>query len=223
MEEKIMNTIIILVLAVILLCGLLSAEKKESLKGILLTKPFLSGLFIATALMQPYHTGPYFYLILAGLVFCFAGDICLAFFFNRKVFAAGLAFFLTGHVAYILAFFITSGINAGTWISLAAISIISAYVFIRLRPHLGPMMGPVIAYVAIISIMVVGAASFAVRQDFSVQARALVMAGSILFYVSDLFVARHRFVKKSILNRYAGLPMYYAAQFMLAFSVGMIP
>ena len=218
-----MNTIVILASAVVLLCGLLFAEKKESLKGILLTKPFLSGLFIATALMQPYHTGPYFYLILAGLVFCFAGDICLAFFFNRKVFAAGLAFFLTGHVAYILAFFMTSGVNAGSWISLGAISIISGYVFIRLRPHLGPMMGPVIAYIAIISIMVVGAASLVVRQDFSVPARALVMTGSVLFYVSDLFVARHRFVKKNIFNRYAGLPMYYAAQFMLAFSVGMIP
>jgi uncharacterized membrane protein YhhN len=117
----------------------------------------------------------------------------------------------------------TSGVNAGTAVSLAAVAVISTYVFIRLRPHLGPMMGPIIAYIAIISIMVVGAASLAVRQDFSVQARVLVMTGSVLFYVSDLFVARHRFVKKNISNRYAGLPMYYAAQFMLAFSVGMIP
>lgn len=222
MEGKTMTTII-LMLAVVLLCGLLFAEKKESLKGILLTKPFLSGLFIATALMQPYAAGTYFYLILAGLVLCLVGDVCLAFFFNRKVFTTGLAFFLTGHIAYIAAFFITSGVNAGTAVSLAAVAVISAYVFTRLRPHLGPMMGPVVAYIVIISIMVVGAASLAVRQDFSVQARALVMAGSILFYVSDLFVARHRFVKKGIFNRYAGLPMYYAAQFMLAFSVGMIP
>jgi len=71
--------------------------------------------------------------------------------------------------------------------------------------------------------MVVGAASLATRQDFSLQARVLVMAGSLLFYASDLFVAKHRFVEKNIINRYAGLPMYYAAQFILAFSVGMIP
>ncbi|HOG06665.1 MAG: lysoplasmalogenase [Syntrophales bacterium] len=218
-----MAIIIILGFAVVLLGGLLLAEKKESLKGILLTKPLLSGLFIATALAQPHHAGPYFYLILTGLAFCFAGDICLAFFFNRRVFTAGLAFFLTGHLAYIVAFFIAAGINAGTWGSVAAVSIISSYVFVRLRPHLGSMRGPVIAYVAIISLMIVGAASLAVRPDYCVQARALVMTGSIFFYVSDLFVARHRFVKKSISNRYAGLPMYYAAQFMLAFSVGMIP
>ncbi len=218
-----MNTTVILASAVVLLCGLLLAEKKENLKGILLTKPLLSALFIATALLQPHSADPYFYLILAGLVLCFAGDICLIFFFNRKVFTAGLAFFLTGHILYVLAFFITAGFTTGVWISLAVMSVISFFVFTRLRPHLGSMVGPVIAYITIISVMVVGAASLAVRQDFSPQARVLVMAGSLLFYVSDLFVARHRFVEKNIINRYAGLPMYYAAQFMLAFSVGMIP
>jgi uncharacterized membrane protein YhhN len=218
-----MNTIVILVLAVVLLCGLLFAEKKENLKCILLTKPLLSALFIATALLQPHSADPYFYLILAGLVLCFAGDICLIFFFNRKVFTAGLAFFLTGHILYVLAFFITAGFTTGAWISLAVMSVISFFVFTRLRPHLGSMMGPVIAYITIISVMVVAASSLTARQDFSLQARVLVMAGSLLFYVSDLFVARHRFVEKNIVNRYAGLPMYYAAQFMLAFSVGMIP
>lgn len=218
-----MNTIVILVLAVVLLCGLLFAEKKENLKGILLTKPLLSALFIATALLQSHNADPYFYLILTGLVLCFAGDICLIFFFNRKVFTAGLAFFLAGHILYVLAFFITAGFTIGAWGSLAVMLVLSLFVFTRLRPHLGSMMGPVIAYIAIISIMVVGAASLTARQDFSLQARVLVMAGSLLFYVSDLFVARHRFVEKNIVNRYAGLPMYYAAQFMLAFSVGMIP
>jgi uncharacterized membrane protein YhhN len=218
-----MNTIVVIALAVALLCGLLFAEKEENLKGILLTKPFLSGLFIAAALAQPHNAEPYFHLILTGLILCFMGDICLAFFFNQKVFTAGLVFFLTGHISYTLAFFITAGITAGTWVSVAAVPVISSYVFTRLRPHLGSMMGPVIAYIAIISIMVVGAASLAARQDFSFQARALVIVGSVFFYASDLFVARHRFVKKSIFNRYAGLPMYYAAQFMLAFSAGMIP
>ena len=218
-----MNTTVILASAVVLLCGLLLAEKKENLKGILLTKPLLSALFIATALLQPHSADPYFYLILAGLVLCFAGDICLIFFFNRKVFTAGLAFFLTGHILYVLAFFITAGFTTGAWLSLAVMSVISFFVFTRLRPHLGSMVGPVIAYITIISVMVVAASSLTARQDFSLQARTLVMAGSILFYVSDLFVARHRFVAKKIVNRYAGLPMYYAAQFMLAFSVGMIP
>ena len=215
-----MNTTVILASAVVLLCGLLLAEKKENLKGILLTKPLLSALFIATALLQPHSADPYFYLILAGLVLCFAGDICLIFFFNRKVFTAGLAFFLTGHILYVLAFFITAGFTTGAWISLAVMSVISFFVFTRLRPHLGSMVGPVIAYITIISVMVVAAFPGSPSR-LQPSGPTLVIAGSILFYVSDLLWHD----TDSYKNRQplCGLPMYYAAQFMLAFSVGMIP
>ena len=103
-----------------------------------------------------------------------------------------------------------------------AVLIVSSVIFIRLRPHLGSMMGPVIAYILIISLMVIGAASMAAHFRFDLTGRLLVLAGSIIFYCSDVFVARHRFVDKNIINRYAGLPMYYTAQFMLAFSVGLI-
>jgi hypothetical protein len=36
--------------------------------------------------------------------------------------------------------------------------------------------------------------------------------------VSDLFVARDRFVQPGFVNRLLGLPLYYAAQAMLAIS-----
>ena len=217
-----MNNILILAAAVVLLGGLLVSEKKETLKGVLATKPILSGLFIVMALIQPHPLASYYHLVLTGLVLSFVGDICLAFFFNRKVFTLGLVFFLAGHVFYTVAFFTTAGITAGTWISLVAVLLVSSVIFIRLRPHLGSMMGPVIAYILIISLMIIGAASLAAQDRFDLTARLLVLTGSIIFYCSDVFVARHRFVEKNIINRYAGLPMYYTAQFMLAFSVGMI-
>jgi hypothetical protein len=50
----------------------------------------------------------------------------------------------------------------------------------------------------------------------------LACAGALSFYVSDVFVARQRFVKSAFLNRLIGLPLYYGGQFMLAFSVGLI-
>lgn len=217
-----MTKLFILVAAVVLLAGLLASEKKESLKGILATKPVLSGLFIVIALIQPHPLASYYHLVLAGLAFCFVGDICLAFFFNRKVFTLGLASFLTGHVFYTVAFFTTAGITAGTWISLVAVLLVSSVIFIRLRPHLDSMLVPVIAYILIISLMVIGAASLAAQGRFDLTVRLLVLFASVTFYCSDIFVARHRFVEKNIINRYAGLPMYYTAQFMLAFSVGMI-
>jgi hypothetical protein len=40
--------------------------------------------------------------------------------------------------------------------------------------------------------------------------------------VSDIFVARQRFVTKAFVNRSAGLPLYYAGQFMIAFSTGLV-
>ncbi|MBW2297136.1 MAG: lysoplasmalogenase, partial [Deltaproteobacteria bacterium] len=46
--------------------------------------------------------------------------------------------------------------------------------------------------------------------------------GALSFYVSDLFVARDRFLKNESLNRLLGLPLYYGGQFLLAFSVGYL-
>jgi hypothetical protein len=46
--------------------------------------------------------------------------------------------------------------------------------------------------------------------------------GALGFYVSDVFVARQRFLKSEIVNRLIGLPLYYGGQFLLAFSVCLI-
>ena len=217
-----MYEMVIIIAGMFLLSGLLMSEKKESLKGILCTKPLLSALFIVMAMVQPHPFARYYSLVLCGLIFCFIGDICLAFFFHRLVFTLGLAAFLIGHLFYTIAFFATAGITLGAWISLAAIIILSSVVYLKLAPYLDTMKGPVIAYIVIISLMVIGAGSLALNPEFTLSSRLLVLSGAILFYISDLFVARHRFVKKEIINRYAGLPMYNTAQFMLAFSVGIM-
>jgi uncharacterized membrane protein YhhN len=44
-------------------------------------------------------------------------------------------------------------------------------------------------------------------------------AGALAFAASDVFVARHRFVAPGPLNRTWGLPLYYAAQLLLASTV----
>ena len=40
--------------------------------------------------------------------------------------------------------------------------------------------------------------------------------GAVLFYVSDLFVARERFVTPGFVNKALGLPLYYGGQLLLA-------
>lgn len=208
--------------ALVLLAGLLFSAKKESIPGQLMTKPFLSLLFIATAMIQPHQGSTYFHLILTGLILCLIGDVCLIFFQSRKIFTAGLVAFLAGHVMYVIAFSSFGVTGPFLWIAAAVSLCLSTGVFLWLRPSLGEMFGPVIAYVVIITAMVISAAALTSNTGLDATARTLVFGGAVLFYFSDIFVARQRFVKKAFFNRAAGLPMYYAAQFMIAFSTGMI-
>jgi uncharacterized membrane protein YhhN len=209
---------LILAAAVPLLWGLLYFEKRESPRGQLLTKPFLSALFVAAALSGPHPDAAYFRLILAGLLFCLAGDVFLIFSASRRPFLAGLVSFLTGHILYTSAFFTAAPPGRLTWIAGACILPISGGVFYWLRPGLGKMLVPVGAYIVVIAMMVIGAASLLGGRTPSLSGRALAFAGAVLFYVSDIFIARHQFVTRQVLNRLAGLPLYYAAQFMIAFS-----
>lgn len=217
-----MATTLILAVAAPLLMGLLFFEKKESTKGRLLTKPFLSALFIATALTGPCADPEYFNLVLAGLLLCMAGDLFLIFFSSKKLFLAGLVSFLAGHLLYTIAFFSLAGSGRGKWIVIALVLAVSGVVFAWLRPHLGKMLVPVLAYIAIITAMVIGAAALADTETVRFPGRALAFSGALLFYVSDIFVARHRFVTRNFFNHVVGLPLYFAGQFMIAFSIRLV-
>jgi uncharacterized membrane protein YhhN len=217
-----MLNIAILTLALPLLAALLFYAKKESTRGLLLTKPFLSTLFVMTALVGPHANPKYFIPVLAGLLFCMAGDVFLIFFSSKKLFVAGLASFLTGHVLYSIAFFTMTSPGILALIVTALCLVISGSVFAWLKPHLGAMLVPVVAYISVITVMVVGAASLMGNEQLSFAGRTLAFSGATLFYVSDIFVARHRFVKKEYMNRLAGLPLYYMGQFMIAYSTVLL-
>ena len=72
----------------------------------------------------------------------------------------------------------------------------------------------VVIYVAVICSMVVAACAAA--DGSGVWSIAL---GSSLFAISDVSVARDRFVAKAFANRAWGLPMYFTAQLILASTV----
>ena len=215
-----LNTVII-VAAVILLFGLLVFEKNGNLKGKLPFKSTLSCLFILTAVLQPHPLPVYFYILLIGLIFCLGGDVFLAL-PQERMFLFGLVSFLLGHVFYVVCFFYVADLNPWTWGGCAIAVAISCLVFFWLRPHLGSMLVPVIAYIIIITAMVIGA--FTVLGDPALRStgRLMVILGASSFYISDLFVARDRFLKPGFANRLIGLPLYYGGQFLLAFSTGQI-
>jgi uncharacterized membrane protein YhhN len=138
------------------------------------------------------------------------------------MFLFGLISFLVGHVLYCVAFYLTAGVNTTMWIGSGLALLVSIGVYGWLRPHLGDMHGPVVAYIIVITVMVSGASSLLGNLRLSEAGRIMLFAGASAFYVSDVFVARDRFVTKGFINRLFGLPLYYAGQFLIAFSLGRL-
>lgn len=208
-------------MSVLLLTTLLVATKRELFIISLMAKTLLSTIFVLVAFTTPHLNLTYSWAIIIALAFCLAGDICLVF-TSRKAFLAGLVVFLTGHLVYFAIFTYMAAFNIWTIVAMAISGLLSIIVYTWLKPHLGSMRVPVIAYVVVITAMVIAAGSVAGDARFSNMGRWLVGGGAILFYLSDLFVARQQFVSKSYTNRAIGLPLYYVGQFLLAFSVGKI-
>ena len=211
----------LLIPAVLLLLGLLWAERGQSPARVLALKAPLSALFVLTALVLPHGASVYFGLVLAGLILGLVGDVCLAL-KGEGSFRAGLAAFLLGHVAYVLAF---AGLTPPSgWFNpgFLAICVASGLVFWWLRPSLGKMTGPVLAYVVVITLMLLAAEAAAFNPALPRTGAWLVFGGALVFYLSDLCVARDRFKKPGWANRLVGLPLYYAGQFSIAWSVSQL-
>ena len=212
---------LIITLALVLLAALLYFEKNENRKGVLPTKTLLSLLFIITGLSQVHLWQPFTVFIILGLVFCLGGDILLALPRDRMFFF-GLISFLLGHVCYVIGFFWIAGIGAMTYMGVTATVVIGIPIYRWLKPHLGSMQKPVMAYMAVISLMLIAAWSLLGTSSQANAGRWLVFLGAFSFYVSDIFVARDRFLKNAFINRLWGLPLYYLGQFLIAFSIGSI-
>jgi len=180
-----------------------------------LFKPAAAGCFLGLALDEGALETRYGTLMLAGFALAALGDVLLIP-KSKRAFLAGLASFLLGHVAYAIAFAVR-GVEP-TWAAAAAVLLAIAVLPVMrwLWPHVGgKMRGPVIAYVVVITAMVALAAG-----TFGARADARILGGAIAFYLSDLAVARERFVAPGFVNRAWGLPLYFGAQLVLAWSVG---
>ncbi len=204
--------ITVTVLAVPLYLGF---EKRGNRRGKTAVKPFASLGFIGLALASGAARSTAGILILAGLLCCAAGDVFLLS-RGRGLFLAGLGSFLAGHILYCAAFLSRNPAPEPILLTAALLIPPAVIVWRWLRPHLkGGLTGPVLAYVIVISVMAalaVGAAGagFPVR----------IVPGAFAFYLSDLAVARDRFVRPGFWNRLWGLPLYYLGQLLIASCAG---
>ena len=200
-------------MTVIALVVLLAGERGNvTLRNV--AKPVASAGFVGVALSAGALDTHYGSWIFLGLLLGAAGDVLLLG-ASQTAFLSGLAVFLLGHVAYVVAF-ATLGVDSGVSLIAGSVAlVVAAIVFVWLRPHLPPaMVAPVIGYIVVISAMLVTAVGAVVAG-----ATAMIVVGAAVFYLSDLTVARDRFVAPGFANRLWGLPLYYAGQLLIAWSV----
>ncbi len=178
-------------------------------------KVIASAGFVALALQQGALDSGFGMAILVGLVLSLIGDGLLIG-TAPKWFLLGLGVFLGAHIAYIVAFAL-AGLHVGA-MGLAVLLVGLPALWFVGRPILKaaprPMRGPVTLYVATIAAMLVLAVGSAWQN-----AEWILAVAAMLFAASDVFVARDQFMQRRFLNRGVGLPLYYAAQVLLAFSV----
>jgi uncharacterized membrane protein YhhN len=198
------------------LAALLLAERRGLRAGVWVAKPLASAGFVALAFARGAADTGYGRWVLAALLLGWLGDVLLIPKGAKRAFAAGLASFLLGHLAFAAAF-LARGVS---WPWLAAGALAAAAVAVPVLRWLGPhvpasLRVAVRAYVAVISAMVASAAG-----AFGAGGGAALLAGALGFFASDLAVARERFVAKSFTNKLWGLPLYYGSQLLLASTVG---
>lgn len=176
-------------------------------------KPIASLGFIVAAIGFGAFESHYGKTILVGLILGAIGDVCLLG-SARKFFIAGLVSFLLGHLAYFVAFAglpISAASALIAAVGMAAVmGLIARWVF----PHAPDMRAPIGAYMLVISAMCVAAIGAG-----GAGAPWMIPVGALLFTASDIAVVRDRFVSKGLLNRLWGLPLYYAAQLIIAWSI----
>lgn len=159
-------------------------------------------------------------LLVGALALSAAGDAFLSR-DGERAFLAGLASFLTAHLLYIVLFVSLGGGAAAlaeTWrVGVAvAMALAAAAMIAHLLPRVAPKLRvPIIVYAA--AILAMGLAALTTNSP-------AVIAGAILFMLSDGILATERFLLAAVsplhaAMRYAVWVTYYTAQLLITFGL----
>jgi uncharacterized membrane protein YhhN len=194
--------------------GLLLAERRAWPAARALCKATASTAFVALALSLNAGGSSLGRWMLLALGLSWLGDVCLLW-HGSVFFLAGLGSFLLAHLAFGAAFATGPLDGRALLIGLVLMSSVGALALRWLWPHLrGPYRAAVAAYVLAIMAM----CSLALARSAALGAWPVAL-GALAFAASDLAVARERFISASWWNKAWGLPLYYAAQLVLTWSI----
>jgi uncharacterized membrane protein YhhN len=148
-------------------------------------------------------------IVVAALTLSLVGDVLLV--LPADLFVPGLAAFLLAHVAYVVAMLVLGALSGGLLLGLLGVAIAAAVIGVRIvrgaARHDPALRAPVLAYLAVISLMVATAAGTGV---------AVVLAGALLFYASDAVLGWTRFVADFGRSRVVVTVSYHLGQALLA-------
>ncbi|MFN5168354.1 MAG: lysoplasmalogenase [Cyclobacteriaceae bacterium] len=180
------------------------------------TKPLLMPLLLAYYATSGTHWSRW---VIGGLVLGWVGDVALMF-SGEFYFMAGLGSFLLGHLAYMFAYREHRVSGAGEPFSKPAqvrialpILLLASLLVTVLRPELGGLLIPVMAYAFVIALMVIQALY---RKGFTSQDSFFyVAAGAFLFMISDSLLAINKFLHALPLSGLWIMTTYLGAQFLI--------
>jgi len=172
------------------------------------TKPgALVALIGAAVALVPFDGTVRVWMVI-GLVLSLGGDVFLLLRNEKVGFPLGLGSFLLGHIAYVIgmaqAFESGTLLAVGVVLVVVAMGLIGRQVVGAVRGGAHPeLTGPVIAYMVVISAMVV--AAFGTTSAWAI-------VGALLFYVSDATLATNRFVRPLPHGNLAVMTTYHLGQ-----------
>jgi uncharacterized membrane protein YhhN len=166
----------------------------------------LAALVGVAATLDPSRSDRIRWWLVAGLVLSLAGDVFLM--LDEKWFVAGLGSFLLGHIAYVVGLQLAPTSLGWSLVGLAVVGVAIATIGRRIVSGVAggahrEMVGPVIAYLLVISTMVVSAFG---------TAGAWAIIGACLFYASDATLAWNRFLELRRFGPLAVMVTYHLGQ-----------
>lgn len=205
---------ILVAICILSVAGLLQAEAGNWRAGKLASKLLASTAFVLLAVSVGPCDTTYGRLVLLALVLSWLGDALLL---SRRpqMFLSGLLAFLCAHLAFSAAFAATGFERRVAVFAFLALALCGVLIMRWLWRHLTPTFRlAVTGYVLAIVVMCSLAVSASAATGTWIYA-----VGASAFAASDLSVARDRFVASGLVNRIWGLPLYYVAQLLLAWSI----
>ncbi|MEJ7559430.1 MAG: lysoplasmalogenase [Pedobacter sp.] len=186
---------------------------------IVYTKPLITVCLAIFLIATTAIKGRFHKRILSGLVFALIGDLLLSgASSNEKYFSYVIFAFSLCHIFYIRAFYLDFlsapelDKKLARWTTII-VAISSTVFFFYLRPYLGAMRVPVLAYILIISLLVLMAVFR--NQRVNKLSFNLIVVGALCFVASDALLAYDKFIFSFGGSKILIMITYMTAQYLI--------